>query len=386
MVESDAESRRSGANSERGPFGSPRVDRFAEWFRAPVPLESTHPRFDIRRARPAEFDRIYDLVDESFRVQRPRAVYDWLYRRNPFGLARCWVVIDRASNRLVANAASWPWPMAQGAERLEGVLGGDWVIAPEWRRQGISALRTEVWDGHPWRGKITALSWPNEKSRGSGTKRGRGERIVGPVPRAVLPLNAECYLAAKRWPAVFAAIGGTVADAALEMWRAVRLPRQTGLVIEPVRRFNSSFDAVTQRCMAWHGFWSPHDADFLNWRYLDHPAGQYTAFAVAEGADLAGYYVLKVGGLAGWLMELAVPVSPRRLGGAVLLHAAKTAREAGCAYLRFSAPPRWRHWQLLHAAGFVPTPSEIYLWPGGEGPKVRQLDMWQWVPGDMDDL
>jgi len=385
MVESGEESHGAAAELEQGPFGSPRVDRFAEWFQAPVPLESTHPRFDIRRARPAEFDRIYDLVDESFGVQRPRAVYDWLYRHNPYGLARCWVVIDRASNRLVASAASWPWPMAQGGQRLEGALGGDWAIAPAWRRQGISALRTEVWDGHPWRGKITALSWPNEKSRGSGTKRGRAARIVGPVPRAVLALDTRRYLAARRWPPLFAAIGGTVADGALELWRAVCLPRQTRLAIEPVRRFDSSFDAVTQRCMAWHGFWSPHDADFLNWRYFDLPSGQYAAFAVADVADLVGYYVLKTDGPAGWLMEFAVPTSPRGLGGTVLRHVAESARAAGCAYLRFSAPPRWRHWKLLHAAGFVPTRSEIYLWPGGEEPDVRQLDLWQWVPGDMDD-
>jgi hypothetical protein len=386
MVESAGECHDAAADRQRGPFGFPRVDRFAEWVQAPVPLESTHPRFDIRRARPEEFDRIYDLIDESFGVRRPRALYDWLYRHNPYGLARCWVVVDRASNRFVANAAAWPWPMAEGAQRVEGTLGGDWAIAPAWRRQGISVLRVQVWDGHPWRGKLTGLSWPNEKSRGSAAKRGRGARFVGPVPRVVLPLNVERYLAARRWSPHFAAVGGAVVDGALEMWRSLRLPRQTGLVIEPVRRFDSSFDSVTQRCMAWHGFWSPHEADFLNWRYVDHPSCRYIAFSVTAGAELAGYYVLKIDGPAAWLMEFAAPTTPRGLGGTVLRHVAKTAREAGCAYLRFSAPPRWRHWKLFHAAGFVPTSSETYVWPSGKEPEVRQLDLWQWVPGDMDDL
>jgi len=31
-------------------------------------------------------------------------------------------------------------------------------------------------------------------------------------------------------------------------------------------------------------------------------------------------------------------------------------------------------------------PSEIYFWPTGEEPELRQLAMWQWVPGDMDDM
>ncbi len=213
----------------RGSCGSLRVDRFEEWLHAPVPLESTDPRFDIRRAVPAEFDAIYDLVDESFGFQRPRAVYDWLYRHNPYGTAR------------------------------------------------------------------------------------------------------------------------------------------------------------TQRCMAWRGFWSPHDADFLNWRYLGHPAGQYSAFALAAGTERVGYYVLKIEAQAAWLMEFVAPRSPRRFASTLLLHSIKTARDAGCAYIKFSAPRTWRHWRLFRAAGFLPVPSYIYLWPGG-GPEVRELNLWQWVPGDMDDL
>src|ERR1700730_4249314 len=88
-------------------FGSPRVDRFEEWLHDPAPLESMHARFDIRRAIPAEFDDIYELVNAVFGLKRSPAEYDWLYRRNPYGIARCWVVFDRASGRLIGSNASW---------------------------------------------------------------------------------------------------------------------------------------------------------------------------------------------------------------------------------------------------------------------------------------
>lgn len=365
---------------------SPRVDRFRDWLQAPVPLESTHPRFDIRRARPEEFDGIYDLVDESFGVERPRAVYDWLYRRNPYGLARCWVVIDRASGRLVGNTAAWPWPMARGAQLVEGAQSGDWVIAPRWQRQGISGLRAEVRRSHPWNNKVTVLSWPNEKSRGSGIKRDLSADILGPVPKAVLPLNTTSLLSERGWPALLARAGGSITDAVRAMWRTVSLGGQSREAITQVRRFDAAFDDVTQRCMAWPGFWSPHDADFLNWRYLDHPAGQYVAFALADSTDLAGYYVLKIVAPAAWLMEFAAPTSSRGIADALLRHAIETARDAGCSHLKFSAPAAWRHWKLFRTAGFLPALSDIYVWPAGEGPEVMQLSMWQWVPGDMDDL
>jgi len=105
-----------------------------------------------------------------------------------------------------------------------------------------------------------------------------------------------------------------------------------------------------------------------------------------DSHKLAGYAVLRIDGPASWLMEFVTPVSPRRLAGALLVHLIETARAAGCTHLKFSAPPRWRHWGLLRAVGFLPVPSEIYLWSAGEEPGLRQLTMWQWVPGDMDDV
>jgi len=368
------------------PFPFPRGDRFDDWLHAPAPLESMHPRFDIRRAVPAEFDGIYDLVDLAFGSKRPRRRYDWIYRRNPYGTARCWVVVDRASRRLVSSIACWPWPMALGTQYVEGAQYGDAVVAPGWQRRGIDRLRTEALRSHAWEANTVALSWPNEKSRGAGIKRGRAARILGPLPKAVLMLNARDYLAERGWPAFVSATAGAVADTALTAWRSLTLRRRSGLAVEVVRRFESSFNDVTQRCMAWPGFWSPHDADFLNWRYIEHPTAQYLAFALVDSHKLAGYAVLRIDGPASWLMEFVTPVSPRRLAGALLVHLIETARAAGCSHLKFSAPPRWRHWRLLRTVGFLPVPSEIYLWPAGEEPGLRQLAMWQCVPGDMDDV
>jgi len=177
------------------PLRLPVADRFEEWLHAPAPLESTHPRFDVRRAVPVEFEAIYDLVDDTFNVKRSRAQYDWLYRRNPYGIARCWVVFDRASGRLVGSLGFWLWPMARGAQRVEGAQWGDWVIAPGWQGQGITGLQYVTLRSHAWQAGTIALGWPNEKSRGAVIKDGRDAEIVGPMPRAVLPLNAKAFLA-----------------------------------------------------------------------------------------------------------------------------------------------------------------------------------------------
>ena len=74
------------------------TDRFEEWLRIPLSAEAEDPRFEMRRAHPSEFEEIYDLVDASFGVRRPRVVYDWLYRRNVSGMANCWIASNSITN------------------------------------------------------------------------------------------------------------------------------------------------------------------------------------------------------------------------------------------------------------------------------------------------
>ena len=379
MIERATES----AMASAAPLRRPPVDRFEEWLHAPAPLESTHPRFDIRRAVPAEFESIYDLVNHTFGFTRSHSHYDWIYRRNPYGTARCWVVFDRASGQLVHSRASWPWPIARGAQSVDGFLNGDSVVARGWQRQGIHGLRSDSSNSHAWHAKTIALGWPNDLNRRFWIKR-RASQIVGPFAKAVLILNAKGYLAEHKWPALVSAAGGAVVDTALKAWSKLVLRNQAGLEVEAVRRFDSSFDEVTQRCVVWPGFWSPHNADFLNWRYLEHPSARHLAFALVHHRELVGYYVLRIDHEASWLTEFVTPVTPRPLAAAMLRHLIATARAAGCTHLSFAAPPKWRHWKLLHSAGFLPVRSNIYLWLGTEELGIRKLPLWQLVPGDMD--
>lgn len=368
------------------PFHATRIDRFEDWLRAPAPLESKHPQFDIRRAIPTDFERIYELVDETFGFNRSHDRYDWIYRRNPSGLARCWLTFDRASGRLVGSWASWPWPMARGTQWVEGCQDGDWVVARGWQRHGTGDLCAEALRSHAWQANVIRLAWPNEKSRGVAMKHGHGTEIIGPVPKAVLILRGKDFLKEIEWPALLGALGGKAADVALMGWSRIRLHRRAKLKVEEVRHFDAGFDDVTQRCMSWDGYWSPHDAAFMNWRYLHHPSSQHCAFAMSDERGVIGYYILKIEQQRCWLMEFVTPLVPSDLRSTMLLHLIGTARAQGCHSIQFSAPPGWRHWRFLRSAGFIPVPSGIFQWPwpNEEEPERGDLNMWQWVPGDMD--
>ncbi len=364
------------------------ADRFEEWLRVPAPAPCHDSRFELRRAAESDFERIYDLIDAAFGKRRPRAAYEWLYRRNVCGRAQSWVVIERHSGNVVGVGSNFPWPMARGAQPITGFLNGDFAIAPNWWRRGVSHILDDVAFRHPWRARETLIGWANRKSHGSAKKLGHGADFFGPLPRGVLPLRGRAGLRALGWPSFISMPAGFLVDTVLAAWWSWRLRRDGGPRVDRVRRFDSSFDPVTERHMAWPDFWCPHDADFLNWRHLDNPsAGERIALAAIEGAAPSGYCVLEVHHERAWLTEFVAPDRPTRIRSALIAAAIDIARAAGCSYVEFFAPPGWRHWRWLRSIGFVGVRSEriLYLKSPAQ-PRAHSVAAWQLVPGDTDTL
>lgn len=372
------------------------ADPFDEFMRLPTTRESADPRFDVWRATEQDYERVFDCVDESFGRRRPRAVYDWLYRRNPYGRARVWVVSERATGRLLKTGAYFPWPVWRGDQPLPGSLCGDVATVPDWQRRGLSKIRREVRRSHPWHGSICTIAGPNEGSRVVTTKAGEAESILGALPGGVAVLRPKPVLERFGIPRPLIPLGSGAISGLASAVRAVALrPRAArakatdnaaALRVEPCPRFEDAIDDVTERTMAFPAYWCPHPAAFLNWRYLDHPVESYSAFVLLEGESPIGYSVLRIAGEDATLSELAVASSPRTHGALLLHRTLEIAREAGCATVRFFAPPVWRHWGLLRRAGFIPYRTKNYLDVSYQADKEGALDLrrWQLTPGDRD--
>jgi len=370
-------------SSEDAGVVRPQPDRFEEWLRVPVPGRCSDPRFEVRRAELRDFPAIYALVDQVFGVVRPRAQYDWLYRDNPSGRARVWIVIETATGRLVGTSAAWPWPAAHGAVPAQAVSEGDAAVAKDMQRQGVSQRWQEVADTDPLRHTGVSISWPNEISR---ERIRRGKVHVGYaawLPGWILDLSGRARLQRRGWPRPLASLFGPTADA----WRRLRPTAArggAGLRIEAISHFDPAFDLVTARCMGSPGHWLPHGADFLNWRYPSHPTHEYRCLALHAGGEPRGYSVVRLDRRRARRMELATPDAA---GAALLLAgAAQTARAADCRRLEFFSTEGWRHAGLLCEAGFElrPRRSMVGL-HDNEGGALHAED-WQLVPGDNESL
>ena len=362
------------------------ADSSEEWVSAYGRLEASNPRLEIRCAHPSEHERIYDLIDLAFGHARPRKEFDWLYRDNPNRLARCIVVVAKETGEIVSAEANFPWPIALGNERLDGGVVGDSVTHPNWQRLGLPTERRKIREGHPWASRAVSFGGPNAKTRAGMKKHGRLQYLNGPMPAAVCVFRSRPSLERLAWPTSLARPASAAVDLAFRSYRALALGGASDPRIQAVTRFDTGFDPVTERCMKSPRYWCPHGADFLNWRYLDHPNQTYLAFALVEQDRPIGYSVLRLADTAATLVEFSVAPEPRADARALLAHTLRYASDAGCPHVTFFAPAGWRHWPLLRLSGFLPYPSDYYF--SGRGsehePEICSLANWQLVPGDRD--
>lgn len=369
------------------PFPTRGRDDFDDWLRSPVPPAPSDPQIEVRRAEPHEFERIYDLLDDVFGFKRPRALYDWVYRHNPGGLARCWISLERATGAVVGCAVNWPWPLARGDLALPGALGGDAAVARRWQRQRIHEHAGNIRESHPWNRSVVNFGWPNPLSVRRIRKLDRSRRLIGELSRRVLPLHTTGYLAGRGVPRPLASAAGRVVDGLFSGWSRTVLSRPRNGRVEEVRRFDAAFDDVTRRSMSFAGYWSPHDCEFLNWRYRSDPVREHVAFASTIDGALAGYAVARVHAGKASLMELVAPAEPPWVARALLLRVVEVAIEAGCSHLMVVAPAAWRHWRLFAIAGFMAVAGGPFLYAfswRGDTPGLDALENWRLFGGDLD--
>jgi GNAT superfamily N-acetyltransferase len=138
--------------------------------------------------------------------------------------------------------------------------------------------------------------------------------------------------------------------------------------------------------MAFPAYWSPHNAAFLNWRYLDHPTEQYVGFALVENDRPVAYSVLRTDGREATLSEFAADTASEGHAIKLLEATIRAAREAGCAYMTFFGTPVWRHWGLFRRAGLVRYQTKNFLDATYkvDEKNSQRIESWQLTPGDRD--
>ena len=181
------------------------------------------------------------------------------------------------------------------------------------------------------------------------------DEFGNPVRPAVLPLDATRYLRARsrRRMVAPAALLLRVASMATRLVAQPRRGRRAACSIRTVEEFDARFDEFCAEAATPFDLIAERTAAFLNWRYADPRAGDFTIRVAEREGRLLGYMVTKTGAELTSVADLLVAPGEAAVAGALIEEAVRAGREAGSAAVSCWLPQRHPYRRALRAAGFV---------------------------------
>jgi Acetyltransferase (GNAT) domain len=337
----------------------------------------------VRRANP-ESDRgeLLDLLQANL-PQLPHAQYfDWLYRNNPEGLALTWVATDTGGRRLIGMASAFPRRTYHLGSEVPCYVLGDFCIVPEYRSLGLAlTLQRTCLAGLSEQGARFALDFPSDGMLAV-------YRRLGIQPDRTMVRYAKMLRAnrkiAEHVAGSVVAYGLTVVANGILKLRDTRSRRRTTWTIakedgpcgEEFTQTALEWSLTTRNCAA-------RTADFLNWRYHQHPLWQFEVLTARGEGKLHGYLIQHPYRDDYFIDEVMGEDEAVRRD--LLLEAIAIARARGVQTL--CAPWLSSHSlpELLRDYGFLPRESHpvvLLSWLSGEGGPAGDKQDWYVSGGD----
>jgi GNAT superfamily N-acetyltransferase len=346
----------------------------------------------IRRGNVDDYEGTRRLWETVYGAPRSSDSIHWLYEANPAGPCQLWVAEEMGTGRIIAARPVFPWRVRVGRRELLVAQAGDAMTHPEFRRRGVfTSLVEVVWSelqrqGIPFSFSFSnagALSVYKKTAVASGSRAGTHEVLE--FQRLVYPLSWRLLLGRA------SAIGGLIADldAPHRVFQHWRLTLSKDLSVFWVYRFDREFDDLWIRIAPQHGVLTVRDSRYLNWRFIDAPAGAFQVLGLRSHGELVGYIAFEVDAQGnGWIADLCGLANPEIV--AALLRASLAAMlEMGCAKASILVATDNPFFAVIRSVGFIQRaerfPMAVHVYHDGAEAEAA-LDArrwWAWY-GDRD--
>jgi len=276
----------------------------------------TTKQWHARECREDDGQSVRGLHGLVFGSQVSAEAWEWQYLRNPAG--RAVVVVAESDQGVVGQYALIPLRMkAQGRPCL-GSLSLDTMVHPDYRGQGVFIrLAERAYQLAAERGIDLVYGFPNQNSHHAFIARLGWRDLHDGVPLWVKPLNMDSIVR-KRFvkSGLIAGLGGTAGKVAVNVLS--RKPATTGPTchVAQTASFDDRFDSLWAEASRDWSVAVVRDREYLTWRYVEKPGGDYTILVAERGEELLGYVVLKCVPRFGLEIGLLVDVlwTPREKG------------------------------------------------------------------------
>jgi len=311
------------------------------------------------------------------------ARYEWLYCKNPDGVARAWVACTGDAGMIVGVAAAFPRRIHSRGKEIRGYVLGDFCVHPDYRSLGPAvALQKWVLEDLSREDAGFVFDFPSISMLAI-YRRLRIEPQESVIRFAKL-LRADrqirkriTYKAAERTLSV-------AANAALRI-RDVGMGRSSEWTTrEESIPCGEEFTLAFQQWGTRMGTCADRSAEYLNWRFLQHPQRRYHLLTARKKGRLCGYLIYDWSGEDGTVVDLLAEED--QVCKELLIETIAIMRRYGVNTL--SAPFLGSHAgrEILEYCGFQPresTPAIVLALPWAANHRVDQgADGWYLTHGD----
>jgi hypothetical protein len=331
----------------------------------------------------SESREFIDTLQTNLPFLQHARLFQWLYLRNPEGRALVWVATDSETHRIIGIAAAFPRRTYYCGAEVRSYVLGDFCIDAGHRSLGLAvSLQRACLEGLSGGAGIFAFDFPSRNMLAV-YKRMQIDANATMI-RHAKPLRADRKIA-ERVPVGAVARGlSVVVNAGLRL-RDNGLKR-TGdwMVAADSGPWGEEFTQAAREWSPGTGVCVLRTADYLNWRYREHPTQSYEMLAARQGGKLRGYLILHMSGEDCVIDDLMADDDEVR--GILLAEATALGRKRHVHTLNLPWLSTHPGSQLLEKCGFRPresSPVVIMALPQATQYQIRPAeDQWYLTNGD----
>jgi hypothetical protein len=319
-----------------------------------------------------EREVLTEFLRQHLNPQADAKRFDWLYLRNPHGVARTWLACEAGSGMIVGASAVFPRRIVAAGKPVSGCVLGDFCIRPDFRSLGPALeLQRRTLSGLQSAGFEFAYDLPSTSMLGV-------YKRIGITPqdslvRMARPLRADRQIA-KRVKSETVARGLSAAGNLLLELRDWKLKEAAGWTVELHNgKIGEEFSELANRVAEAGETFVHRSAEFLNWRYLEHPYRKFEILTARHDGQLRGYLVFDQIVDEATIADLFGLDEPE-LWQSLLARAVALNRERGAAIINAPALASHPRAAQLEALGFSPREAQPLVTIGA-APSTRLFIM-----------
>ncbi|MEW6606203.1 MAG: hypothetical protein AB1414_01950 [bacterium] len=233
-------------------------------------------------------DILIQTLNENRRIPLDEERYVWLYKKNPYGNAKVWLVIDEDSGEVAGFTCALP--RAVKVENQEVICWncGDFSINKKYRTLGVAIKLRKAAKECVDKGIVPFLyAHPNDKMLVVHLK--VGHTVIGKMFRYAKLLKLDSKIEDK-WGKKFRWVSKIINP--MMKWTGTEIFRKRIYEFTITRdRFGDEFNAFFDEVKGNYPVIGVRSAKYLNWRFIEHPLYNVETIILKKNTSIVGYLI-----------------------------------------------------------------------------------------------